>query len=106
MSKPAVSPALIGPTGFATLAIAMFAHLTLIEPLSELLPCCASASFDAATDARFGISSQLAPLVRAVRVIVLEAPGARSPKLHERTSGFGTVLMEQDAALAPPRAHG
>jgi len=38
-------------------------------------------------------------------VIVLVAPEAIVPKVHERTSGLGAVLIEQDAPSAPPTDH-
>ena len=105
MSNPISSPALTGPTGFATLSISISAHSTLIEPLSLLLPVAAAGSLVAATTAVFGMTAQFAPEVGALSVIVRVASSARSPKLQDRTSGSRAVLMEHEAALVPPSVH-
>ena len=50
----------------------------------------------------FGMTAQFPPVVGALSVMVRVSSSASVPKLHERTSGLGTVLMEQSSASAPP----
>src|SRR5436309_15124199 len=83
----------------------MSGHAMVMDASSELLPVFAWTSFEAATTATFGMTAQLSPVVGAVRVTVRDSPGAIVPKLQLRTSGFGTVLIEQSAASAPPSVH-
>ena len=72
-------------------------------PGLELLPLALSGSLTASTMAVLLMTAQLAPVVGALRVIVRVPSSPMLPKLHDRTSGLGAVLIEQLAASAPPR---
>ncbi len=96
MSQPIGSPALTGPTGFASLTSWMSAQRTSIEPVSELLPAWAARSFAAPTVAVFGMLPQSWASVSPETLTVALAPDARSPKLQDRTSLPTSPLIEQD----------
>src|SRR5438105_5509573 len=97
MLKVDVSPALTVP--LPVLATRTFGQMTVSVADAVLFARVVEASFVAATVTVFGRLPQSAAVVARDRVIVLDAPLVRVPKVQLRTP----VVIEQSPAFVPPR---